>query len=663
MPRRPGGHRRVFEPIRIAGVEIPNRIVRTGHLTGLGNGGGVTDDLVAYHEARAKGGVGLLFLEHSSLHRTSPSTTITWADERVIPGFQLVSAAVHRHGARIFQQILHRGPQCAPLDGSAPLAASPLAVPGTSLMPRAPAADELAEIVSAYVAAGARARDGDLDGVEILAGHGYLIHTFLSPLFNQRTDSYGGSPENRRRFLIEVLSAMRAALPGYPIGVRFSVTEHIAGGMGPDETLAVAQHLEQSGLVDFVNLSVGGYASPAALSSMIGPMHEPHGYQLDLTEPVAAGLTEPTIVTGRIMNLDEAEDILARGNADLVSMVRATIADPDLVNKSRAGRADEVRPCIGCNQGCLGGIWGPSRRLGCVVNPAVGHEAVDHQEEPPTSGAGRRVLVIGGGPAGLEAARTAAERGHSVTLVERADHVGGQLREAMTAPYREEFGRILQWWEAELDRLAVKVLAGTDAGADAVRSLDPEAVIIATGARPASAGGPTRFHPEGLVPGEGSRLLAASEAETLMSEEPADVVVVDDTGGYEAVGIAERAAGRGHRVTFVTSDNYPGALLANTTTMEPTVSRLTEMGVCFSTRSVVEAVDSVAVTVAGIEGGGPVRIRADWVMLVRPRRPRDELVDDLAQIGIEAVVVGDAAGVRDLQAAVREGRRAALAVK
>lgn len=663
MPAAPGGYRRVFEPIRISGVEIPNRIVRTGHLTGLGNGGGVTEDLVAYHEARARGGVGLLFLEHSSLHRTSPSATITWADNRVIPGFQQVSAAVHRHGARIFQQLLHRGPQCAPLDGSAPLAASPLAVPGTLVMPRAPAADELAEIVSAYVAAGSRAREGGLDGVEILAGHGYLIHTFLSPLFNRRTDAYGGSPENRRRLLVEVLGAMRAALAGYPIGVRFSVTEHIVGGMGPEETLAVAQHLEQAGLVDFVNLSVGGYASPAALSSMIGPMHEPHGYQLDRTEPVAAGLTKPTIVTGRIMNLDEAEEILARGHADLISMVRATIADPDLVNKSRTGRAVEVRPCIGCNQGCLGGIWGPSRRLGCVVNPSVGREAHDQEDDPPAGGGGRRVLVIGGGPAGLEAARTAAERGHAVTLVERSDRLGGQLREALTAPYREEFGRILSWWEAEMARLAVTLVVGTDAGADAVTDLDPEAIIIATGAEPAAAGGPTRCHPEGLVPAEGSRLLAASEAECLIDQDPDDVVIVDDTGGYEAVGLAERLAQRGHHVHFVTSDSYPGAVLANTTTMEPTIGRLTDLGVSFSTRSVVEAVDSAGVAVAGIEGGGPTRIGACWVVLVRPRRPREELVGELARMGIEAQVVGDAAGVRDLQAAVREGRRAARAVK
>lgn len=657
----PEGLSRVFEPILIAGIEIPNRIARAAHLTGLGNGGGVTDDLVAYHEARARGGVGLLFLEHSSLHRTSPSPTIGWTDERVIPGFLKLSETVHRHGARIFQQILHRGPQCAPLDGSVPLAASAVAVPGTTLMPRPATVDELAEIVSAYVAAGLRAREGGLDGVEVLAGHGYLIHSFLSPVFNQRTDAYGGNAYNRRRLLLEVLAAMRAALPGFPIGVRLSVTEHIRGGLGPAETTVIAQHLEEVALVDFVNLSVGGYASSAAMSSMVGPMYEPHGYQLQLTESVAAALTKPTIVTGRIGSLHEAEEVLARGHADLVSMVRATIADPDLVAKSRAGRAGEVRPCIGCNQGCLGGIWGPSRRLSCVVNPVVGREANDGEQPGQSPGMNRRVLVIGGGPAGMEAARAAAERGHDVTLAERHARLGGQLREAMAAPHRQDFGRVVTWWESELARLNVRVLLGTEVTASMAVEIHPEAVVLATGAEPATGSRPHRFHPEGLAAPDGT--LSGPESELLWKESPADVVVADDTGGYEAVGIAENAALLGHRVTFITADDYPGRLLSNTLTMEPTVRRLTQLGVTFATRCVVDGMESGVVTAVRIDSSQEVRISARWVVLVSPRLPRVELAAGLLGEGIEVQVVGDAAGVRDLQAAVREGRRAALAIK
>jgi 2,4-dienoyl-CoA reductase-like NADH-dependent reductase (Old Yellow Enzyme family)/thioredoxin reductase len=654
--------RRVFEPITVGGVEIPNRIVRTGHVTGLGDGGGVTADLIAYHEARAAGGVGLLYLEHSTLDRLSPSPTIVWSDDRLLPGFRRLADAVHRHGARVFQQVLHRGPHCVPPDGSAPLAASAGPVPAAKVVPRAATADDIRELIQAHCDAGRRARDGGLDGVEVLAGHGYLIHSFLSPRWNRREDCYGGSTANRARLLNEILAAMRAALPGFPLGVRLSATEHVDGGMDPDEVRDLARQLERDGLIDFVNLSVGGYSTPAAVSSMIGPMHEPHGYQLDLTEPIAAALSVPSIVTGRIVTLAEAEAVLERGNADLVSMVRATIADPDIVRKTRAGHADQVRPCIGCNQGCIGGIWGPTRRLGCVVNVRAGHEAQSAGPAEVAAGQARHVLVIGGGPGGLEAARAAAEAGHDVTLMEREAALGGQLRYALTAPHRSEIGAALAWWESELRRLGVRVELESAGDETVVDSYQPDAVVVATGARPTAGLLTTRSHPEGVRRAPQARVLSSVDvAAGLVDAQPRqDVVVIDEVGHYEALGAAETLATAGHQVTFVTADPEPGAKVDAAMTAAPTVARLAGAKVRFLPGYQVDEIGERSVRVSGADEART--LPADAVVFVGGAQAEDSLARRLGQLGLAVHLVGDAAQPRDMQAAIREGYLAAMAI-
>jgi 2,4-dienoyl-CoA reductase-like NADH-dependent reductase (Old Yellow Enzyme family)/thioredoxin reductase len=650
--------RRVFEPIVVGGIEIPNRIVRTGHVTGLGDGGGVTEDLIAYHEARAAGGVGLLYLEHSSVHRTSPSPTICWSDDRLLPGFERLAAAVHRHGAKIFQQVLHRGPHCVPLDGSAPLAASAGPVPAAKLVPRQASQEDLQEIINAHCEAGRRARAGSLDGVEVLAGHGYLIHTFLSPRWNHRTDEYGGSTPNRSRLLIEILTAMRAALPGFPLGVRLSATEHIDGGMEPDAVRSLALRLERDGLVDFVNLSVGGYGTPLAVSSMIGAMHEPHGYQLGLTEPIAAALSVPAIVTGRIVTLAEAEEVLARGNADLISMVRATIADPDIVRKTQAGHAGQVRPCIGCNQGCIGGIWGPARRLGCAVNARAGREAEETSTSRP-AGPPRRVVVVGGGPAGLEAARVAREDGHEVTLIEGAAELGGQLRAATTAPFRAEIAAALSWWERELARLGVDVVRGHIADESLLETYRPDVVIVATGVSRPVGHVPTKSHPDGVPLAAAARVLSASDvaAGALGGAPRQHVVVIDELGHYEALGAAETLAAAGHQVAFVTADDAPGSKLEAAMTAAPTVARLAVQAVEFLPGYEVDEISERWVRAAGGRA-----LPADAVVYAGGAEPEDSLARRLRELGAVVRLAGDAVQPRDMLAAVRDGYQAAMAV-
>ena len=291
------------------------------------------------------------------------------------------------------------------------------------------------EIVAAYAAAAGRCEEGGLDGVEVHAAHGYLLSQFLSPLTNLREDDYGGPLQDRARIVREVLAAIRAAVrPTFAVGVRLSSSELVDGGLTVVDTAEIAVALAAAGLVDFVNFSIGSFYVG---HTIVAPMHEPHGYQVPYAAQISGRLDVPTIVAGRIMNLAEAEQILADGAADLVSMVRATIADPDLVNKTIDGR-EAVRPCIGANQGCVGGMYGPRHRLGCDVNVDVGRE---HRAEPISPAtAARRVLVAGAGPAGLEAARIAALRGHDVVVHESDSTVGGATVLARRAPFSTTAG-------------------------------------------------------------------------------------------------------------------------------------------------------------------------------------------------------------------------------
>ena len=292
--------------------------------------------------------------------------------------------------------------------------------------------DEVGEFVAAYAAAARRAAEGGIDGLEVAASHGYLMHQFLSPLTNNREDRYGGSLENRMRFLVEVLTAVRdAAGPDLPVGVRVGAGQ-IAGDLDEQTVTEVARRLAALGLIDFLNASMGDYY---AMHHIMGGMDRPAGYMLPSSGKITGSVTGiPRIVTGRFRTLEEAEQALRTGECDLVSMVRAHIADPDIVRKTRDGRAAEVRPCIGCNQGCIARTSGVNLRLGCTVNPAVGREKQYGDDVIGTTAQPRRVVVIGGGPAGLEAARVARLRGHDVALYEGFDRLGGALNVACRAP-------------------------------------------------------------------------------------------------------------------------------------------------------------------------------------------------------------------------------------
>lgn len=647
----------VFEPIDIVGTTIPNRIVRTAHSTAHA-WADANDELIAYHEARAKGGVGLSILEIAGVHKSAPTLIPVYGDH-VIGGYQKLVGRLHPHGMKVFQQLWHGG-AASPVNllGGPPWSASDVPNPEAGTVPVPMTQTMIDDVVQAFGSAARRCKEGGIDGVEIHAAHGYLVGQFLSPLTNRREDAYGGSREGRTRFLREILAAVREEVgPSYPVGVRMSASEEVEGGLDPDETLAIAKLIE--GDIDFLDVSLGSYYR---FYKMLSPMDDPLGYEIPKSGQITRAVDVPTIVTGRIMTLDHAESLLADGTADLVSMVRALIADPDLVIKSKEGRANEVRPCISSSQGCVGGIFGDARRMGCVVNVAAGQEATLPSDDPGRAATPKNVMVVGGGAAGLEAARTAALRGHSVSLYEMTRRLGGQVRIAASAPHRADFGAIVQWLADEMERFGVEVHLGTPVDPDLVEEVDPDVLVVATGSTPRRDGFRIS-RPAAPLPGSdlrhvyttfdvfgaGGRAVVGNHA-----------VVIDDSGQYEAISVAEELLARGAAVTFVTRHTTIGEHVdAKGATILPAKERLYGSDFTLITDAVPTAVTEASVEIQHLGSSGTRSVEADTVVMVGYNTPNRELADAVG-VGFsgEVVLVGDANGSRTLQTAIREGHMA-----
>jgi 2,4-dienoyl-CoA reductase-like NADH-dependent reductase (Old Yellow Enzyme family)/thioredoxin reductase len=629
----------ILSPISIKGVGIKNRVVRTAHGTNLGNGT-LNDDLIMYHEARAKGGVGLSLLEAAGVHPSGPGTLNVWGDE-IVERYKKLMETVRPHGMRVFQQLQHLGFATLPIDGSPPWSASVMDGPlgRTIAMTKA----QIREVVDAFAAAAVRAQQGGLDGIEIHCAHTFLLQQFLSPLTNRRDDEYGGSLDNRLRFAVEVMRSVRQAVGGdFVVGARFS-PEMVPGGMTPDDVRDVVLAVEALGLVDYINLSHG---SAFASHKIIGGMHEPCGYEIPASRVSTRAVRLPTIVTGRFRRLEEADAVIAAGEADMVGMTRAHIADPDIVRKTMEGRAGQIRPCIACNQGCVGGL--EQGRMGCTVNVAVGaeHTLGDDRIQPAQSR--RLVLVVGGGPAGMEAARAAALRGHRVILAEAKDRLGGTLSIARLAPCHALIGDIADWLAREIARLGVEIRAGVTIDAAYVAALNPDAVVVATGATIPQEIGAHRC--------DGVPLLSV-EAVLTDAVLPGDqALVIDELGTYHAIAAAEALIERGATVTYVTDRPVFVEKVVTSLAAAPALERLAKGKFTLATRTSVVGYEDGLVTLKQIDTGAAQQIRADFAVHVRALEPDNRLAQSLA--GFEVHIVGDAAGQRFLPTAIREGNAA-----
>lgn len=648
-------YRHALAPIAIGPVTVPNRVVRTGHGTGLG-GGTISDDLIAYHAARAKGGVGLTILELMSVG-SSAYPLLHTGNPGVVEGYAKLMEAVRPHGMRIFQQLGHLGNEIPEADGGPPRSSSDSigALVGMRAVPLT--LGEIEQLKQCYLAAVQECIAGGIDGVELHMAHGYLLQQFMSPLYNRRTDQYGGSFENRVRLPLELLRLVREALPAHmALGVRLS-SEMLPGGMGPDEVIQIASLFQSEGLIDYLNLSMGTDYNP---HKIIGAMHEAAGYELEADLPVTKHATVPTIVTGRFRTLEEVDQVIAQGQADMVAMNRATIADPNLVAKSREGNEEDVRPCIGCNHGCIGGLLSVGR-IGCAVNPAAGLERMLSEDGLGTAEKPLRVLIVGGGPAGMEAARVARLRGHDVTLCEAASRLGGAADIARRAPRRQGLGDIADWLEREIYRLGVDVRLSTYVQADDVREMAPDVLIVATGSLP-PMDGRQMFEPAHVADGMEQRIVVSSH-DLLMDRSNRDwgkrAVVFDDAGHYEAVAAAEFLVEKGLAVTFATSHPQFAPGIVNSLSAEPALQRLAKGDFRLITYARLESVGAASARIGLRYGGKAEDVEADTVVVVGHNVGNRDLVDELGDTGAKILIVGDAKSPRYLQTAIREGHLAA----
>jgi NAD(H)-dependent 7beta-hydroxy-3-oxo-delta4-cholenoic acid oxidoreductase len=471
--------KKLFTPIAIAGLEVRNRIAMSPMGTLSSNDdGGVSEKMIDHYEARARGGVGLIIFEVTTIDERfpyTPSGAGLW-DDAPIPSFKKLTDVIHSHGAKIIPQIIHPGPDSLSfLRGHQPIGPSATMSLATKQICRELSVDEIEEIVEQYGETARRVREAGFDGLEFHCAHGYLLAgSFLSPLRNRRTDAYGGSVEGRLKFPLDVIKRMKArAGSDFPIEIRISGDEFVPGGRTLEDTKHVAPILVEAGINAF-HISAGAF--PRTNWRTIPPTGTPLGINRKLSAAVKQVVDVPVMVVGRINDPLIAEDILETGDADMLVLGRPLLADPELPNKAREGRLEDINPCISCTE-CLTRIMS-MRPLTCVINPALCRDkemAITPAPKP------RKVLVAGGGPGGLEAARVAALRGHEVTLCEKDTKLGGQFNLAAVAPMKQELCKVIKYLSVQVEKAKARVRLSTEVTPKLVDELKPDVLIVATG--------------------------------------------------------------------------------------------------------------------------------------------------------------------------------------
>jgi mycofactocin system FadH/OYE family oxidoreductase 2 len=483
----------LFSPLKIRHLTIPNRIFSSGHLTHFAENNLPSLRHMHYYESRAKGGIGMITMEVQSVSRHCwPVPSLCFADrDEIIERYRMISDAVHPHGTKLFAQLWHNGHHTHSRISWLPVqSASCVPSPAIGEVPKELEEEEIRQIVAQYAQAALRLKKGGFDGAEIHAGHGYLPQQFLSPYSNLRTDKYGGSLENRMRFSLEVIDAVRKAVgEDFVVGLRTSGDELLESGIHLPEMLEVCQAWEETGQVDFLNVTVSTYKTAAVA---IPPMGTPPRPFVWMAAEVKQVVDIPVFTAIKITDPRTAEEIIANNEADMVAMTRATICDPELPKKAREGREEEIRLCMNCNEGCWGRCEG-LMPITCVQNPEAGREG-ELGIRPAASR--KRVMVVGGGLAGMSAAKVAATKGHDVILYEKGPALGGQILFASKAPLRGDLMEAVRNLEKDLARLSVPIELGTEVTEEMVREQCPDHVIVATGARPITRPTPDEVGPD-----------------------------------------------------------------------------------------------------------------------------------------------------------------------
>lgn len=635
----------IWTPIRVGTVTVKNRLVMASTTSALGQEGVVSDRNLAYYARRARGGVGMIVTEALHVH---PGSNIGYNNLQVhsdahVPGLARLARAIRDGGAVAVAQIVHVGRQWHSLNSRrAPVSPSPIpSFPVFLEHPHELTAEEIGELVEAFGAAARRVRAAGFDGVEIHGAHGFLIQQFVSPWSNKRTDAYGGSLANRLRFVREVMAAVRREVGAdFVVGLKWSAEEGVPGGITLDQTLEIVPALERAGRLDYILVSMGGFGN-------IEFIHPTTHYELSPFVHCAAAVkgvaTVPVIAVGKIKFA--LEEVLREGKADLVAMARPLICDPDLPVKIREERQEDIRSCLSCNE-CHGRIW-LNHRIGCAFNPETGNEV---DGEIARAAARKRVVVVGGGPAGAEAARVAALRGHEVILLERGAALGGRIAVAAALPGRDDYLAVPLFYTLQLEKLGVDVRLKTEATVEGVLALAPDSVVVATGTRP--------WLPE--VPGAaGPGVWQMEDVITRQPDLGRRVVVLDYDHHVAAMATADLLATRGLEVDLVTAYHMVGAEVEiNTQTVY--FRRLAEHGVRLHPNLGAIEVGAGRVRFQNrFSGRASEMAGVDAVVICSPGAAEAGLASALRSRVPEVCVVGDACAPRRLLAAIHDAYRAA----
>ncbi len=638
---------KMFSPITINGMTIKNRFVVPPMVSNYANEDGTcSEQFISYHEEKAKGGWGLIIVEDYKINPESggfKKLPGLWNDGQIESHRQLVDR-VHQHGAKIAAQIYHAGRETSVhITGVQPVAPSPIPDPVVKEMPRELTVPEIKELIDQFGDAALRAKKAGFDAVEIHGAHGYLVNQFMSPFSNKRTDQYGGTILGRARFALEVVQNMRAKLgKDYPLIYRMSVNEFVEGGLTTEDSKVISMLLEDAG-IDLIHASNGVYASA---ETIIPPTAVKHAWSADICEAIKKVVSIPVIAVGRINDPLIAESVLRANQADLISMGRSSLADPHLPNKAKDGKFDDIIRCIGCLQGC---IQRNAQQLPikCLVNPMTGHES---ERKVLPAEQKKKIIIIGGGIAGMEAAIVAAQRGHQVDIFEKSAKLGGQWNLAAIPPTKEELGAFTNWQINQLQKLDVTVHLNTELTEAMVETLRPDSVIVATGANP--------FVPN--IPGKQLKhVLLANDVLDGAVQTGKNVVVIG--GGLVGSETAAHLANHGCSVSIIemNSDIFLGAPSATKLYL---MKDLVAHQVSIHVNSCVTEIQENAVFIQNSNGEITTIDQVDSVVMAIGSVSEDPLTERLKNIVAEVITVGDAVKVRKAMEAIEEGFMAGLAV-
>ncbi len=628
---------RLFEPIKIGKIEVPNRIVMPAMSTNFSNAdGSVSQRQIDYYVERAKGGVGLIISEavciESFAGKLSP-IQLCIDHDKFIAGLNRLAEEVKIHGSKIAAQLHHAGRRAQWTEGKQPVAPSDHLLTPAGIKPRVLSKDDISFLVECFARAAVRAKAAGFDAVEIHGAHGYLIAQFLSPLTNKRTDEYGGDVNGRARFAVEIVKRVKEyAGSDFPTIFRISAEEFIEGGLTVGEAKVISKKIEEEG-VDAIHVSAGAFESRHWTSAP--PAIQP-GYLTRFAAEVKRAVEVPVIAVGRINSPELAEKIIAEGKADLVAMGRSLIADPALPKKAAKGRSSDIRRCIGCNR-CLT-RFGDMLHVKCSVNPEVGREGENWIV--PTKNP-KKIIVVGGGPAGLEAAYIASMRGHEVVLYEKNDRLGGQLILASAPPHKGDLEEFANWLISKARDAGVRVVLNKEVTPELVVRGSADAVIVATGASP--------IIPD--VPGIARGNVVTSWDVLSKRAMVGDTIVVVG-GGMVGCETAEFLSAMGKKVKIIEMLDRIAAdvdFRARIFLLE----RLQEAGVEIFTRTKLEEVSSEGIVARGEEGR--TLLKCDTVVLAVGAKPDRKLADALRGRVEEIYLVGDCVSPRKILEAVEEG--------